>query len=490
MDKKITKLLGLKKTEFDSFLCSGEISASKATLIPLQKPGDEMALASVILSALRLIKEFRKLVLSSAKMLSSGSIHVYTEVSFSQYPASRVDGMLFVVKGGVIKDAALFEMKNGNNELVQEQIDKYVNLAKTYDIPKLITVSNQFVSEPSQSPLNIRNTNSFSSYHFSWSYLLTMANILLFDNETNISDKDQIEIMKEVVQYLENKKSGVCGFNQMKPGWKSVVEKINSGTRLKITDADVEETVISWQQEEKDLALILSRKLGIYVGSGETRYKGKLRNRIEGDKKKLLTKKTLSSNLKIKGSVSDISISALFEKRIVALSVSLDVPRDKKLRGQIGWIKRQLENCKKKNEEGFARIENEIKIDILLKNTSKFNRMTIKGLYNIYDEIKDKEIKEFRVLYIKDFGKNFASRNKFVEVIEEMLVEYYKKIVQFLTKWEQPAPQIVDKKEADDLMTEDIETKKPLHDELDANKHSTSNEIEHQDLKDWPSINR
>jgi hypothetical protein len=68
MDNQLTKLVGLKKSEFDAFAKSGAISLRAARLIPLFKPGDEMGLTSVFLASLRLIKEFRKMVLSSAQM--------------------------------------------------------------------------------------------------------------------------------------------------------------------------------------------------------------------------------------------------------------------------------------------------------------------------------------------------------------------------------------------------------------------------------------
>ena len=69
-------------------------------------------------------------------------------MSFSQFSDSRVDGLLLIVKSGIIKDAAILEMKNGRDMLEKEQIERYQEAAKEYSIPKLITISNQFVSEP------------------------------------------------------------------------------------------------------------------------------------------------------------------------------------------------------------------------------------------------------------------------------------------------------------------------------------------------------
>lgn len=480
MDKKMTKIIGLDKNEFDEFVKKGEIKLRGAHLIPFAKPGDEMALTSVILSSIRLIKEFGKMILSDAKIMTGGKIFVFTEVVFSQFPDLRVDGLLLIVKGGAIKDAAIFEMKNGADEINHEQIEKYLNIAKTYAIPKLITVSNQFVSSPTQFPVKVKTVKSIGLYHFSWSYLLTLAHILLFNNDTNIGDEDQVEIMKEVVNYLEYDKSGLYGFNQMKKGWSDVVEKINSGASLRYNSDELDEAVISWQQEEQDMALILSKNLGVFVNSGKTKYKANLNARIEDDKKRLINDKFLLSILRVRGAVSDIIIKALFEKRIIEMGVTLKAPQDKTIRGQLGWIKRQLENCKKKNEKTFQKIQSEIYFEINIKNYRNPERYPLNKIDNIYEEIKDKEIKEFRILFIKDFGKKFSSRNKFVEIIEEMLMDYYSGIVQYLYKWEQPAPKMIGNKEQDD--TESKNSGQDFPDDKDKEKDKIS--VEENDINE------
>ncbi len=446
MEKKIEKIVGLKKCDFDTHVQKKEIILREARLIPCIKIGDEMALTSVILSSIRLIKEFGKLILTPVKMTSGGKIYVYTEISFSEFKDSRIDGLILLVKGGIIKDAAILEMKNGKDELNSDQIDRYIKIAKKYNIPRLITISNQYVSEPSQFPIYIKPVKNVNLYHFSWSYLLTLAHILLFDNDQNIEDEDQVEIMKEVIFYLENEKSGVSGFTQMKQGWKEVVDKINTGASIKKSDPDLQDTVISWQQEEKDMALILSKKLGIFVNSGDPKYKNNLQGRIDNDKKTLLEKKRLISLLKVKGAVSDIKIVARFEKRIIEMSVDLKAPQDKKLKGQIGWIKKQIDNCNKKNQTEYEKISKEILIELSLKNISKTERIAILNIDNLLNDIIGKEIKEYKIIYVKDFGKQFSSRINFVNTIEEMLLDFYTGIVQHLSKYEQPAPKIIENK--------------------------------------------
>lgn len=445
--KKIGKLIGQKKSDFNALIKNKEIVLRKPRLIPVYKLGDEMALTSVLLSSLRLVKEFKNTMLSDAKMQIGGTVYVYTEVEFSDFPGERIDGLILVVKSGVIRDAAIIEVKNGKNELEKEQIERYQQVAKKHSIPKFITISNQFVSDSSQSPVSVKNVHGVEMHHFSWTYLLTIAHVLLFKSEKVIDDSDQVEIMREVLSYLEWDKSGVFGVNQMKAGWVDVVEKMNAGASLKVTDTNIYETALSWQQEERDMALLLSRKLGVLVQSGAAKFKGKLVERLKSDCKDLVTNKYLTSTLRVRGAASDIRVSALFEKRTVEMSVALKSPGDKTLKGQIGWLKRQLDTCVKKNDTLMTEVAKEIYLEVSFKKSPAVERFPIEKIESASDVLKGKDIREFKIIYLKDFGKKFSSPRKFVEIIEQMLEDFYMGIVQHLNKWEPSAPKMVNKSE-------------------------------------------
>ena len=94
--KKLTKLVGLKKEEFDYFLETGQIQAQPARLIPTLKTGDEMALTSIFLSTLRLIKEYRVEIFRQLKLSRSGKIYYFTEVSLPEIHKSRMDGLIII----------------------------------------------------------------------------------------------------------------------------------------------------------------------------------------------------------------------------------------------------------------------------------------------------------------------------------------------------------------------------------------------------------
>ena len=156
MTPKNLSIIGYPFTDFQSMIRQGDrFRAQKAKLITTYKLGDEMANTSVFLAALKLVNEFRKTISSNFNLAASGKIHVFTEIEFIDFENKRIDGMICIERGGKIIDAALLEMKNGRNSLDLDQINAYIEIADAYKIPKLITVSNQFVSNPTQSPLTI-----------------------------------------------------------------------------------------------------------------------------------------------------------------------------------------------------------------------------------------------------------------------------------------------------------------------------------------------
>ena len=443
MSKQPTKLIGLSFTDFKSLVRDGkEIHLQAARLIPFYKPGDEMALTSIFMSAMRLIKEFRKNISKAISLTPSGKIYIFTEIEFLLFDKKRIDGLIIIVKGNKIVDAVLIEVKNKNNELDVEQIKNYASIAKKYGVNKLLTISNQFVSFPTQSPINVKTPKSVSLYHLSWSYILTIAHILLIENDNNIDDADQVEIMKEVVKYFEAQHSGVIGFTQMKQGWTEVVQKTNAGVSLKLNDKSVDETVSSWLEEERDMALILSRELGLLVRSGQKKYDKDLTARINHEKKQLLTNKSMESILQIDGATSDIIVHPNLGRKNIEMSVTIGAPQDRKVRSQITWLKYQIKYCRRKNSELFSTLENELMIDINIKFSSKPVRIPLSELEYAYEKLGSKKIKSFSILQIKYLGRKFESRKIFVKILEEMLINYYQGIVQYLKKWEKPVPQI------------------------------------------------
>ena len=75
--------------------------------------------------------------------------------------------MIINVVSKSIKDVVFFEMKSSKNMLNKEQIESYVKIARTLKVNKLVTISNQFVSNINDSPIeNIKVPPSFNLFHF------------------------------------------------------------------------------------------------------------------------------------------------------------------------------------------------------------------------------------------------------------------------------------------------------------------------------------
>ena len=81
-----------------------------------------------------------------------------------------------------------------------------------------------------------------------------------------------------------------------------------------------------------------------------------------------------------------------------------------------------------------------IEADIKYTNNSiKYSHKNIDNFYE-HEGIKEREIIGFNVDLIK--SAKFSQVSGFVNDIEDMLLDYYKNIVQNLKSWEKPAPKI------------------------------------------------
>jgi hypothetical protein len=441
MLKKFDKnLIGLKKEIFDSYIKSSpsQLRVQPARLIPALKTGDEMALTSIFLSTIRLVKEYRDSIFKEIKLSRSGKVYYYTEVSFPDINDSRIDGLIIVVIKGVIVDAAFFEMKNKSNGIDKAQIESYIEISKRLKVTKLVTISNEFVSDPAMSPIKVKVPKSISLFHFSWTYLMTKGQLLLFKNDHNIEDEDQVEIMAETLHYFENPSSGISGYNQMKKGWNTLAENIRGQKTLKQSDEYIEEAVISWYEEEKDIALIMSRKLGVLV-------KPSIKNKdsLKKDIKKIVNENCINGLLNIKNAVSDIKITVEFERQVVYMSNKIIPPLDRGTIARISWVERQIDNFNKKDEIAFQKVEKEIWIEADIKYAKANIKVKLSDLESLVELTKGKEIQAFHLVLARSFGKKFEQPKNFITQIEKMILEYYKGIVQYAKSWNRPTPKIV-----------------------------------------------
>jgi len=439
------KLEGMPLDKFMEHISDGDIHAQQARLIPTYKTGDELALASIFLSGVKLVKEFREKVCSEIKFKKAGKQYFFTEVVFShkEFGDCRFDGLMLSVVGGKIKDFVFFEFKGKNGKLESDQVDRYVKfIRKNYRGNKLVTVSTEYVADPTQRPYKIGALpKGFEVYHLSWSYIKTMAHLLLFDNDENIEDEDQVEILREVLNYFESDSIGLKGYSQMKSGWRSVVESIKTG--VKPNPDDVEEAVQSWLEEQTDMAHILSQELGAMVKTCSAKKDQRLKARLKSESQELLKNDKLTFNLQVKGVASEVVVWANFRKETVGMSFSVLPPTDRGNSARVTYIEKELQRCEKNNHDTMAKIDGDLFVDVHVKYASSDERFPKSETYRIKDEISNSpDINEFKIVYIKSLGAKFKSSKGFVDIIEQMMVDFYQGVVQNARPWTPPAPRI------------------------------------------------
>lgn len=243
-------------------------SGKLARLIPsVADSKKEERATSALLACFRIIPGFAQRVLNEVgvPIHKSSTVTCFTEVVFKKLSNSnkraRPDGLIIVKTRNKIW-TAIVESKVGNNSLTKEQIEEYLDIAKSNKVNALITISNQYATIPTHHPIQVnkQKLKSTDLFHFSWLFIQTIAT-LLSENKI-VDDPEQAFILSEFIKYLEDPESGVTSFNQMGKGWREVATYINEGIKLKRNDLNLEDAISSWQQYSKYLSIKLSELVG------------------------------------------------------------------------------------------------------------------------------------------------------------------------------------------------------------------------------------
>lgn len=434
-------------SDLPNFLKSG----AEARLIPVVADSKkEERTSSIFMAALQSVPCFHQAMFNEIGMRlgTSARIRCFTEVTFRKTPdgleGKRPDGLI-IVNTGRRSWSALVEAKVDKHELGDEQVKTYLTLARLNGIDAVITLSNQMVAHPTHHPLKLkqRDRKGVDLYHWSWTMVKTIA--LLELNEEEFKNPEQRFILREVARYLEHETSGVSGFTQMNPEWKQVVEEIRAGLQLKPTDLDVENTVASWHQEQRDLSLRMSQLLGQKVESKlSPAYKSDPMKRLKDDCRDLAKTDRLSCVLKIDGA-ADMEVVADLKSRAISCGMTFKAPSDRKsAKARINWLVRQL----RKTEDGGVVIFAHWPGGRVTRATLHELREADNGLDSLIEDNAGKTTHRFDVCMTKDLGGQFVGRRKFIEEIEKLVPDFYETVGQHVTPFQQPAPKVTERKTA------------------------------------------
>lgn len=437
--------------ELPEYLESGDV----ARLIPVvAETSKERRAASILLATMMAVDEFAAAMLRGVdvRLGARAKVQCFTEVVFRDAgPGAKLrpDGLIFVNTGKKTW-TALVETKIGNADIDAEQLTAYIQLAKQHGIDAVITLSNQFAALPDHHPVEIPKaaTKGVGLFHWSWMYMLTQATLLLHDNE--FTSADQRYILGEMVRFFGHSSSGVSSFDRMNADWKALVMKVHTDAPLSRALPEVERSVASWHQEERDLCLIMSRKLGREVHLKLSRsHISDPAKRMRDDCDELVQSKSLACSLEIPNAAAPLLISAHLARRTITCCMKLQAPRDKKRTpARLNWLIRQLSSSDPEAVFITANWPGRTKNTQAALDAVRANPGCL--------EVDNGGVPPvaFEVTMVRDLAGKFSGAKTFIERLEEFVPEYYENVGQHLRAWVAPPPKLIETSAEEDAIVD------------------------------------
>lgn len=411
-----------------------------ARLFPVGKDANhERGITSIFLATLSIVDGYASGVMGSIgrKTGVRSNIECHTEVIFPKTEGNdRPDGLIILKSGKKVIWTALVEAKVGKADLSEEQICRYLEIAKAHKIDAVITISNQFAVLPTHHPVKVSKklTRNVDLLHWSWTFLRTQADYQLRVEED--IDPEQGYILGEMIRYFDHEKSGVQSFDSMNKEWREVCIKVKNQERLLKSSPEALNTVSAWHQEQRVISLMLTGKLGAPVTIKLSKsHKSDPEKRLKDDVSILCDNEDLMCGFDIPSAASLLTVEASLTNRTVTSSMELLAPADKKTtKAKVNWLIRQL-----------AKVEtNGIRIGAKWPGGAKDTWASLEELREDPALLQTENLKlvphRFMVQTVLDLAGKFSGPKTFVEELEKTVTEYYHSVGENLSAWVAPAP--------------------------------------------------
>jgi len=405
-----------------------EFEAKRSRLFPNGNSDNEVATTSIFLSSLCAVKEYREELLSEigVKKIKNQNInlHAYTELE-NVSAEERPDGLLVVTSGKlnpIIEWACFIEVKVGNNPLEESQVDRYATFAREVGINNIITISNELVTCPLDSPIKLRK-RSFNLYHWSWAFLKVSA--LRLVRADALGDSDHIFILQELRKFIDGHKK-LNNYVNMGKEWKDAVTKVHShSVEQKVSIETLGHIVDSYIQEEKDVSLQLTAKSGIHI---ELLTKG---DRKEEVAKMLQSKKVITSQFMLnKDKHNAFFIDIDFIRQEVRCYTHITISTGK-AQAQTTRLIKMFEDDSGYTDDIFVNA-------FYIRNRSNHSDTSLATLleekhqaepYGIIDKSLGDEVKFFEVKTKDLLGRDFKSAKNFIIKLEDIANRFLTQVV-------------------------------------------------------------
>ena len=411
----------------------------------------EQKSVSILLAAMVSVRPYAERVLAplGVKFRKRTTLSCFTEVTLTNDVKGLKDrpDALIVVETGRSSWSALVEAKVGRHAVDCAQLERYIELAKANNIDAVITVTNELTPAPTINPTQLQKSlpKNLSLYHFSWSYVLTQAFLLVSAKDSPFANDDEAYIVSELIRYLEHPNSGRMPMDQMNKEWPTIVSNVQAGHPINGKAPEIVEMVTSWHQEARDIALLMTRKLREPVSLSVTRNQvADPKGWVEGEVRSFCNEKSLSFDLDVPNAASRIQIEADFLRRSVRCIMKIGAPMDRASNSaRINWLLRQ-----------FGKAEtSKVSIRCITRGKGQNFGAMASEIDPKADEIKAlSEIVSFEVEMSSDLGARFNSRKRFIESLEDLVPTFYANVGQHVQAWVPPPPKV--EKEASESQPE------------------------------------
>ena len=241
-----------------------------------------------------------------------------------------------------------------------------------------------------------------------------------------------------MARYFEHPSSGIKRFDQMNSEWRSLVLGVRDEQQFKRSSPEIENTVASWHQEERDICLLLSRRIGERVGIRLSRkHQVDSAHRFRDACDTLIASLELRCAFSVPNAASDLKVTANLQRRTISCSMKLNAPSDKKrASARVNWLVRQLRGV-----DGD---------DVIVRafwlgrgGPTQASLSEIKTYPKCLESGRPGAAPtSFEVIMIRDLAGRFSGRRTFVEDLEDLIPEFYDRIGQNLRPWAPPPPSI------------------------------------------------
>jgi hypothetical protein len=396
----------------------------------------EKRATSCLLAVMHGVPDFGHALLGDLGAPRSATIKTFGEVRFK-----NADGKTDIPDGAIVCERAgrrwtcLVEIKTGSAALCDEQVGRYLDIAREHDFDGVLTISNAITHSVSESPVAVdgRKLKKTKLWHLSWWRVLTQA--VIESRHRGVSDTDQAWVLRELIHYLSSEASGIAGFEDMGEHWVPVRSAARDGT-LRQGDPTIRSVAERWEQFVEYLCLSFSQELGRNVVCPRAR-KQTTGTRIDEVERSLATEGRLRATIRVPDAIGELRLEADLKARQTTISVDIDAPTEGRPKSRINWLIRQL-------PEAWP----DLRVEVWYPHARDSVAATLEQARNdpggmLCSSDAKRDPRSFTLALTRPLGqKRGRTEGSFVRETRAQAVTFYRALVQDLKPWQARPPQI------------------------------------------------